>query len=82
MSAMADTAIRPRQDLKRPAIFSAGVFLAGKASGLMNLGFSIAGIISPAMAGVIIDVSGSHVAVRRIDGAAAAWCGACLPDAT
>jgi MFS family permease len=33
---------------------------AGKASGLMNLGFGIAGIISPAVVGVIIDVSGSR----------------------
>ncbi len=33
---------------------------AGKASGLMNLGFGIAGIISPTVVGVIIDVSGSR----------------------
>jgi hypothetical protein len=82
MSAMADTAVRPRsgrlvlwlflnrlprslqteyhQNLKRPAIFSAGVFMAGNASGLMNLGFGIAGIILLAVAGMIIDASGSH----------------------
>jgi MFS family permease len=33
---------------------------AGKASGLMNLGFGIAGIISPAVVGMIIDMSGSR----------------------
>ena len=32
---------------------------AGKASGLMNLGFGIAGIVSPVTVGAIIDTSGN-----------------------
>jgi MFS family permease len=33
---------------------------AGKASGLMNLGFGIAGVVSPFVVGVIIDATGSR----------------------
>lgn len=33
---------------------------AGKASGLMNLGFGVAGIISPTAVGIMIDMSGNR----------------------
>ncbi len=52
---------------------------AGKASGMMNLGFGIAGIVSPAVVGAIIDATGSRTLPFAASVAAAG--GRCGADA-